>query len=194
MFRVFGIVLLVEGLLFLVACVLFGVLLRVSCHMLRVRCFVVGVSCQVSLVPCSVSCCLSSVAGILSSVACDVFKVSCVVCRVSCFVSLVTCSLNGVDAVSCFLCPVDCLPLQAVNLSASHRKRVSLSNEMPCEGAYPARQRPMPCFLVGWEPKVLLGRQAAHFWLGLSPSVVGGLASGSTRRPVGPSETEYNHF
>ena len=31
---------------------------------------------------------------------------------------------------------------------------------------------------------MLLSRQAAHFWLGSSPSVLGGLASGSTRRPA----------
>lgn len=36
---------------------------------------------------------------------------------------------------------------------------------MPREGSYPARQTPMLYFLVGRAPKVLLGRQAAHFGL-----------------------------
>ncbi len=47
--------------------------------------------------------------------------------------------------------------------------------------------------LVGQGPKVLMGREAAHFRLGPIPTVLAGLAFGSTRpHPRARSEIEYN--
>ena len=123
--------------------------------MFRVTGRVLPVPCSVSCVPCSVL----LVSCIRFLVACGLSRVSCSLCRVACFVFLaesgqlcivllVSCCLFRVV---CFVLFVSCCLYLANGMRSEHSdaKRGALSSDMMFEGAFAARQMPMPRFLMG---------------------------------------------